>query len=150
MAVSASSGLRGGPRPGAGTPVFERVVTGHDETFLWRCDDYPWERNVWNVHPEVEIHLVRHASGVALIGDHIGAFEPGHLAMVGGGLPHDWVTPTQGGEVIRGATSSSSSCPTASIAPPPCCPKWPGSNGSWPPPRAASRSTARRGGAARR
>lgn len=102
MAVSASSGLRGGPRPRAGTPVFERVVTGHDETFLWRCDDYPWERNVWNVHPEVEIHLVRHASGVALIGDHIGAFEPGHLAMVGGGLPHDWVTPTQGGEVIRG------------------------------------------------
>lgn len=102
MAVSASSSPRGGPRPGTGTPVFERVVTGHDETFLWRCDDYPWERNVWNVHPEVEIHLVRHASGVALIGDHIGAFEPGHLAMVGGGLPHDWVTPTQGGEVIPG------------------------------------------------
>ena len=102
MAVSASSGPRGGPRSGSGSPVFERVVTGHDETFLWRCDDYPWERNVWNVHPEVEIHLVRHASGVALIGDHIGAFEPGHLAMVGGGLPHDWVTPTQGGDLIRG------------------------------------------------
>ena len=85
-----------------GTPVFEHIVTGEAETFLWRCDDYPWERNVWNVHPEVEIHLVRNASGVELIGDYIGAFEPGHLAIVGGGLPHDWVTPTRGGEVIRG------------------------------------------------
>lgn len=82
--------------------MFEHIETGEAETFLWRCDDYPWERNVWNVHPEVEIHLVRNASGVELIGDHIGAFEPGHLAIVGGGLPHDWVTPTQGGEVIRG------------------------------------------------
>lgn len=83
-------------------PVFEHVVTGEAETFLWRCDDYPWERNVWNVHPEVEIHLIRNAAGVALVGDHIGAFEPGHLTVVGSGLPHDWVTPTQPGEVIRG------------------------------------------------
>ncbi len=93
---------RGGAGPrGPDTPVFEHVVTGEAETFLWRCDDYPWERNVWNVHPEVEIHLVRNASGVVLVGDHIGPFEPGHLAMVGGGLPHDWVTPIRRGEVIR-------------------------------------------------
>ncbi len=100
-----ATGARG--RPGANrrvsdTPVFEHVVTGEAETFLWRCDDYPWERNVWNVHPEIEIHLVRNASGVALVGDHIGAFEPGYLAIVGGGLPHDWVTPTARGEIIQG------------------------------------------------
>ena len=83
-------------------PVFEHVVTGEAETFLWRCDDYPWERNVWNIHPEVEIHLIRNAAGVALVGDYIGAFEPGHLTIVGSGLPHDWVTPTRPGEVIRG------------------------------------------------
>ncbi len=93
----AEAGLRG-----SDPPVFERVITGESETFLWRCDDYPWERNVWNVHPEVEIHLVRNASGVVLVGDHIGPFEPGHLAMVGGGLPHDWVTPIRPGEVIPG------------------------------------------------
>jgi AraC-like DNA-binding protein len=62
------------------------------ESFLWRCDDYPWERNVWNYHPEYEIHLVRNASGVALVGDHIGHFGAGHLTVVGSGLPHDWVT----------------------------------------------------------
>ena len=94
---STGSGLRA-----PDTPVFERVVTGESETFLWRRDDYPWERNVWNVHPEIEIHLVRNASGVVLVGDHIGPFEPGHLAMVGGGLPHDWVTPIRPGEVIPG------------------------------------------------
>ena len=90
------------PTGTASAPVLERVLVAENETFLWRCDDYPWERNVWNTHPEVEIHLVRSASGVVLVGDHVGAFEPGHLAVVGGGLPHDWVTPMPRGEVIRG------------------------------------------------
>ena len=82
-------------------PIFEQIVTGEKETFLWRCDDYPWERNVWNVHPEFELHLVRNAAGVELVGDHIGSFEPGHLTLVGSGLPHDWVTSTVPGEIIR-------------------------------------------------
>ncbi|HEU0146988.1 MAG TPA: AraC family transcriptional regulator [Bradyrhizobium sp.] len=73
-------------------PVFEHIMVEPSESFLWRCDDYPWERNVWNYHPEYEIHLIRNASGVALVGDHIGHFGPGHLTVVGSGLPHDWVT----------------------------------------------------------
>lgn len=83
-------------------PVFEHVMTDAGNSFLWRCDDYPWKRNVWNVHPEYEIHLIRNAAGVALVGDFIGQFEPGHLAIVGSGLPHDWVTEIVPGEVIRG------------------------------------------------
>jgi AraC-like DNA-binding protein len=83
-------------------PVLEHIVTDAAETFVWRCDDYPWERNVWNIHPEYEIHLVRNAAGVALVGDHIEPFDPGYLAIVGGGLPHDWVTATAPGEIIRG------------------------------------------------
>ena len=84
------------------TPVVEHVVTDAAESFLWRLDDYPWARNVWNIHPEYEIHLVRNASGVALVGDGIERFEPGYLAMVGSGLPHDWVTPVVAGERIVG------------------------------------------------
>ncbi len=83
-------------------PVFEHVMTDARNSFLWRCDDYPWERNVWNFHPEYEIHLIRNATGVTLVGDFIGQFEPGHLAIVGSGLPHDWVTEVKPGEVIRG------------------------------------------------
>ncbi len=58
-------------------PVVEHIVTDARETFLWRIDNYPWERNVWNVHPEYEIDLVRKCDGVALVGDHIERFEPG-------------------------------------------------------------------------
>jgi hypothetical protein len=40
-------------------PAFEHIVTQAGDSFLWRLDDYPWERNVWNFHPEYEIHLLR-------------------------------------------------------------------------------------------
>lgn len=81
---------------------FEYVLTGADETFLWRRDDYPWERNVWNFHPEVEIHYISNASGVLLAGDHVGAFTPGHISVIGSNLPHDWVTPLGHKERIPG------------------------------------------------
>ncbi|MGY3328150.1 hypothetical protein ACVILI_001167 [Mesorhizobium sp. USDA 4775] len=35
-------------------PAFEHIVTEASDSFLWRLDDYPWERNVWNFHPEYE------------------------------------------------------------------------------------------------
>lgn len=82
-------------------PFYEQVITDEGETFLWRCDDYPWVRNVWHVHPEFEVHLLRNADGVALVGDHIGTFGPGYLAVVGGGLPHDWVTAVAPEQIIR-------------------------------------------------
>lgn len=82
--------------------AFEFVLTNADESFLWRMDDYPWERNVWNFHPEVEIHLVRNAAGILMVGDHLGEFHPGELTVVGSNLPHDWVTPVRPGELIKG------------------------------------------------
>lgn len=86
----------------SGLPTFEHIVTGVNETFLWRKDDYPWERNVWNFHPELEIHLIRASAGMAFVGDYIGDFGPGYLTVVGRNLPHDWVTATEPGEVIAG------------------------------------------------
>ncbi|MCL6705927.1 AraC family transcriptional regulator [Pseudomonas sp. R2.Fl] len=83
-------------------PTFEHIITAIDESFLWRLDDYPWERNVWNFHPEFEIHLVRKGSGVAFVGDYIGAFSANYLTVIGSNLPHDWVTMTEPGEIIPG------------------------------------------------
>lgn len=80
---------------------FEKVLLPEQETFLLRCDDYPWARSVWNFHPEFEIHLIRRSSGTAFIGDYIGDFHPGDLTAVAGGLPHDWATLIQPGEVVR-------------------------------------------------
>lgn len=82
--------------------AFEFILLGADESFLWRMDDYPWERNVWNFHPEVEIHLVRNASGILMAGDHMGEFHPGELTVIGSNLPHDWVTPVSPDERIKG------------------------------------------------
>lgn len=77
----------------ANEALFEQISIAGSETFIWRLDDYPWLRMVWNYHPQTEIHLIRKTTGIAFIGDHIGEFEPGYLVVVGGGLPHDWVTP---------------------------------------------------------
>ena len=84
------------------TPVLEHVLTDTHNSFLWRRDDYPCGLNGWNIHPEYEIHLITNASGVALVGDYIGRFEPGHLSIVAGGLPHDWVTELTPGDVVPG------------------------------------------------
>ena len=80
---------------------FEQVDIPPGHSFLWRVDDYPWERNVWNYHPEFEIHLIRHSSGLAYVGDHIGQFEAGSLYLVGADLPHNWITPITGNRLLK-------------------------------------------------
>jgi AraC-like DNA-binding protein len=82
-------------------PRFEQVLTAENETFLWRIDDYPWARSVWNFHPEFEIHLIRKSTGTVFIGDYIGEFSPGQLTIVGGGLPHNWVSHMRAGEIVN-------------------------------------------------
>jgi AraC-like DNA-binding protein/mannose-6-phosphate isomerase-like protein (cupin superfamily) len=68
----------------------------------WHQHDYPSPVARWNYHPEYELHLIRKGTGKFIVGDHIGTFEPGHLALVGSGLPHDWVSDLEPGEVLRG------------------------------------------------
>lgn len=80
---------------------FEHIVVPPERSFLWRMDDYPWRRVVWNYHPEFELHLIRRSSGLAYVGDYIGSFRPGHLVLVGGNLPHNWITPAAGDEIIE-------------------------------------------------
>lgn len=55
----------------------------------------------WNYHPEFEIHLIRKGTGKFIVGDHIGTFEAGHVALIGSGLPHDWVSDLEPGEVLE-------------------------------------------------
>ena len=63
--------------------------------------DFPAEIARWQYHPEYEIHLIREGTGSYLIGDVIGTFEAGHVAFIGTGLPHDWMSNLKPGEVIR-------------------------------------------------
>ncbi len=79
---------------------FEPIEIPAGQSFLWRKDNYPWRRCEWNYHPEFELHLIRHSSGLAYIGDHIGGFEAGQLVLVGSNLPHNWITPLVNNEKI--------------------------------------------------
>ena len=81
-------------------PCLEHVLIPPDRSFLWRKDDYPVRRSVWNQHPEVEIHLIRHSSGLSYVGDHIGLFGPGDLCLLGSDLPHNWVTHDMDEEIL--------------------------------------------------
>lgn len=89
-------------RPGTGTrsPVREAVVADPDSMVRWHEHDYPHPLARWHTHPEVEIHLIRAGTGLALVGDHVSAFRPGHFVVVGSGLPHDWISDLEPGEVI--------------------------------------------------
>ena len=80
----------------------EVIPEDPNHSVRWQEHDYPSPVARWNYHPEYELHLIRKGTGKFIVGDHIGTFEPGHLALVGSGLPHDWVSDLEPGEVLRG------------------------------------------------
>ena len=61
---------------------------------LVRClaHGFPTPLARWHFHDEYELHLIIATSGKAFIGDWIGPFYPGHLALCGPRLPHNWVS----------------------------------------------------------
>lgn len=83
-------------------PALEVILNEPQHSFRWYQHDYPFDLARWNHHPEFEIHLIREGSGRLLAGDYIGLFEAGHVALIGPGLPHDWISDLGKGEVIEG------------------------------------------------
>lgn len=53
---------------------------------------YPNPLVRWHYHEEYELHLIVASSGRVFVGDYIGEFHPGHLVLVGPGVPHNWVS----------------------------------------------------------
>ncbi len=82
------------PRPLRPTEATRESITiPEDRSYLIRRDDYPHPLCTWNYHPEWEIHFIPDARGFIYVGDHIGSFEHGHIALCGSNLPHNWVSP---------------------------------------------------------
>lgn len=71
------------------------------ESFRWFEHDYPSPIARWNFHPEYEIHLIRRGVGSYVIGDRVGQFSAGHVALVGPGVPHDWMSDVRPGEIVE-------------------------------------------------
>ncbi|MDE2146699.1 MAG: helix-turn-helix domain-containing protein [Burkholderiales bacterium] len=65
-----------------------------DDTGLVRCiaHGFPTPLARWHFHDEYELHLITATSGKAFVGDWIGPFQPGHLALCGPRLPHNWIS----------------------------------------------------------
>jgi len=80
----------------------EVIPADPNHSVRWHEHDYPSPLARWNYHPEYEIHLIRKGTGKFIVGDHIGTFEAGHVSIVGSGLPHDWVSDLEPGEVLEG------------------------------------------------
>ena len=79
----------------------EVIPPDPNHSVRWHQHDYPSPVARWNYHPEYEIHLIRKGTGKFIVGDHIGTFEAGHVSLVGSGLPHDWVSDLEPGEVLE-------------------------------------------------
>ncbi|MBV4551917.1 AraC family transcriptional regulator [Pseudomonas sp. SWRI102] len=80
----------------------EVILPEPEHSFRWYEHDYPYPMARWNHHPEFEIHLIRQGSGRLLAGDYIGPFGPGHVAMIGPDLPHDWMGDLAPDEYLAG------------------------------------------------
>ncbi|MET3493218.1 AraC family transcriptional regulator [Variovorax boronicumulans] len=52
----------------------------------------PWPFDCWHYHDEYELQIINRSSGDAYVGNHIGRFESGYVALVGGRLPHTWIS----------------------------------------------------------
>jgi len=80
----------------------EWISKDQSESFRWQVHDFPSALARWNYHPELEIHLIRDSNGKAFVGDYIGEFGPGYLAVVGPNIPHNWVSNLRQGQICRG------------------------------------------------
>lgn len=81
-------------------PDFEMIICPPAESFRWNMHDYPYFGAKWHYHPEYELHLTRATSGVMMVGDYVGEFEPGCLVLTGPYVPHNWVSDIEPGKVI--------------------------------------------------
>jgi AraC-like DNA-binding protein len=59
-----------------------------------RCLEHgtPWPLQRWHYHDEYEIQLITKTHGRAFVGDYIGHYAPGYLALTAPRLPHNWIS----------------------------------------------------------
>ncbi|RSX52880.1 AraC family DNA-binding protein [Bifidobacterium goeldii] len=78
--------------------TLEVIVPDAQSSIRWSRHGYPHPLAKWHYHPQMEIHLIREGTGQLMAGDGLVPFEPGHVAMIGSNLPHNWISDSMPGE----------------------------------------------------
>ncbi|GAB5518192.1 MAG: AraC family transcriptional regulator [Rhodothermales bacterium] len=69
-------------------PLLEKVTPNANHSFAFKEDVLPHITIGWHRHPEYELTLLAESHGHRVVGDHMAAFAPGDLLLIGPNLPH--------------------------------------------------------------
>jgi len=70
----------------------EKVEKPLHASFHTGVYDQPYFSGAWHYHPEFELLLITEGNGQRLVGDHGEGFEVHDLVLLGGYLPHAWIS----------------------------------------------------------
>lgn len=70
----------------------ENIPIQHKSSFNVGKYKDAYFRRTWHYHPEFELLLITKGYGTRMIGDHFGKFTEGDLVLMGGNLPHAWIS----------------------------------------------------------
>ncbi len=82
-------------------PSYELMDDHEGHSLIYRQHGFPSPLVRWHFHKEYELHLIVASSGKVFIGDYIGNFSPATLFLTGPGLPHNWISQLDDGEVVE-------------------------------------------------
>ncbi|MBU1331484.1 MAG: AraC family transcriptional regulator [Gammaproteobacteria bacterium] len=81
-------------------PSYELMDDHEGHSLIYRQHGFPSPLVRWHFHKEYELHLIVASSGKVFIGDYIGNFSANTLFLTGPGLPHNWISQVEDGEVV--------------------------------------------------
>ncbi|MDD5200515.1 MAG: helix-turn-helix domain-containing protein [Terrimicrobiaceae bacterium] len=74
-------------------PLLERIPLSGPASVAVREFRTAGFRHPWHQHPEVELTWILKGSGLRYVGDSVQPFHAGDFCLVGGNLPHTWLSP---------------------------------------------------------